>query len=512
MSMRLFTQDDLVFAHAVSNLATCNPFLPDRIHFERIALGREFVPGDPVWSYRPDVWIEPPNLVKLGRRAEEVVSRVRERILKDPAGADRGDLAVYEDLVHYVLFHRNRERFFDLLVAPGTGRGRISFHEEFAEDAARFLKIEGLRGLPPLDASHLFACAWQIRRAFHHVFTLIVGGSMPAARLRAAVWQSVFTHDMRRYRRSLFATMGEFTTLVTGASGTGKELVARAIAWSRYIPFDSRSGAFREGFSESMHPLNLSALSPTLIESELFGHRRGSFTGAIADRPGWLETCSDLGTVFLDEIGELDGALQVKLLRVLQDRVFHRIGETETRRFRGKVVAATNRDLEREMASGRFRTDLYYRLCSDVIRTPSLSEILADAPAELGNFVRLIARRFAGPDAEAVASEAEKWIRANLGKSYGWPGNVRELEQCVANFLIRREYRPATRADKGSLSLSKGVEEGSFTADELLSRYCTLVYSKAGSYEEAARRLGMDRRTVKARVDEKLLEELRGKV
>jgi transcriptional regulator with PAS, ATPase and Fis domain len=111
---------------------------------------------------------------------------------------------------------------------------------------------------------------------------------------------------MRRYRRLLFDRMTDISTLVMGASGTGKELVARAIGLSRYIPFDATRGGFVEDFEGSFIALNLSAMSPTLIESELFGHRRGAFTGAVADRVGFLEACPPLGTVFLDEIGELD--------------------------------------------------------------------------------------------------------------------------------------------------------------------------------------------------------------
>ena len=111
------------------------------------------------------------------------------------------------------------------------------------------------------------------------------------------------------------------------------------------------------------------ALPATLVESELFGHRRGAFTGAVQDRAGWLEACPAHGTVFLDEIGELEPALQVKLLRVLQERTFHRIGDTRERRFSGKLIAATNRDLAAEIQAGRFREDLYYRLCADVIES-----------------------------------------------------------------------------------------------------------------------------------------------
>jgi len=121
---------------------------------------------------------------------------------------------------------------------------------------------------------------------------------MPAARLRASIWQSIFTHDMRRYRRTLYARMGEFATLITGPSGTGKELVARAIAQSRYVPFDADRMAFPGEEAAAFFPINISALSPTLVESELFGHRRGAFTGAVADRKGWLETCPSSAPCF----------------------------------------------------------------------------------------------------------------------------------------------------------------------------------------------------------------------
>src|SRR5690606_21990384 len=159
----------------------------------------------------------------------------------------------------------------------------------------------------------------------------IAGANLPAARLRASIWQSVFTHDVRRYIRLMYQRMGDFTTLICGTSGTGKEIIASAIGLSRYIPFYPKARRFDDRLTESFHPLNLSALSPTLIESELFGHRKGSFTGAVEDRAGWMETCPRLGTIYLDEIGEVDASIQVKLLRVIQTRVFNRIGETRER-------------------------------------------------------------------------------------------------------------------------------------------------------------------------------------
>ncbi len=382
----------------------------------------------------------------------------------------------------------------------------------FAADVEHFLGVANV-SLPVSDsAPHLFAWGFQIRRSFHHTFRQIYGGSMPAARLRAAVWQSIFTHDSARYRRALYDRMEDIPTLITGESGTGKELVARAIGLSRYIPFDAEREIFTDDYTQCFQPLNLSALSPTLIESELFGHRRGAYTGALEDRVGWFETCGPRGSVFLDEIGELDPAIQVKLLRALQSRTFQRIGETEERRFLGKVIAATNRDLVDEMHGGRFREDLYYRLCADLIRTPTLREQLRDSPEDLRNLLLILARRIAG-DEEALplAEETEGFILKELGSDYAWPGNVRELEQCVRNVLIRKEYRPPASPRSASAhdsALAADLEAGELSAEALLTRYCTHVYARTGSYEEAARRLGLDRRTVKAKIDADLLARL----
>jgi transcriptional regulator with GAF, ATPase, and Fis domain len=306
--------------------------------------------------------------------------------------------------------------------------------------------------------------------------------------------------------------MGEVATLIQGPTGTGKELVARAIGLARYLPFDPAREAFPEDAAGAFFPLHLAALSPTLIEAELFGHRRGAFTGALQDRKGWLEVCPPLGTVFLDEIGEVEPAIQVKLLRVLQTRTFQRLGETAPRRFQGKVIAATNRDLATEIDAGRFREDFYYRLCSDVIWTPSLAEQLADDPGELRRLLGALARRIAGDaEADALADEADAWIARHLGPDYPWPGNVRELEQCVRNILVRGHYRPrrprAAATARGDFL--QHIRTGTLTADDLLRRYCTLVYAETGSYLATARRLGLDRRTTRGKVDSAWLAELR---
>ncbi len=508
---------------AISRLVYCNPFTPERLTLERQALGEAFTPFDVVWHAQVDPSRDNPNVPRIRARAEELASILRSRLtpssgVTDPA-PDPADLELdlYRDLVLYLLYSRNEDRFLAAIEAQAGGHPSFGFYRDFVADLDYFLALPKLRK-SPTDSAHLFACCFQIRRAFHFTFHSIVGGSPPAARLRAQVWQSIFTHDLKRYLRALYRNMGDWTTLVSGPSGTGKELVARAIGHSRYLPFDPATLKFRESWATSFYPLNLSALSPTLIESELFGHRRGAFTGAVADRVGWLEVCPPLGTVFLDEIGETDLAIQVKLLRVLETRSFERLGETRFRSFEGKVVAATNRDLSREMQAGRFRADLYYRLCSDLLVTPTLHERIAAAPEERANLVLFLSQRALGEGLEElateVAREVEGWIDRHLGPDYPWPGNVRELAQCVHNVLIRGEYRPArpleAPGEQGGARarLAAEILSGELSAEEVLRRYCTLVYARVGSYEEAGRRLGLDRRTVKSRVAEDLLAEI----
>jgi DNA-binding NtrC family response regulator len=507
------------FLDAVSRLTYCNPFGPERLTLEQKALGDDFTPFDVVWHSGADAEGGNPNVARIAARAEELALSLRGRLT---SRSPREASALYRDLVMYLLYGRYQDRFLAAIrdSKAGERRAAFAFYRDFLGDFNRLMALPGVPGArrepaqeAVLDPAHLFACFFQIRRAFHFTYRSIVGGSMPAARLRAQVWQSVFTYDLRRYLRSLYRTLGDVTTLVTGPSGTGKELVARSIGYSRYIPFDPEAGVFRESWAESFFALNLSALSPTLIESELFGHRRGAFTGAVADHTGWLEVCPPLGTVFLDEIGEVEPAIQVKLLRVLETRMFQRLGESRPRRFQGKVVAATNRDLAAEMRAGRFRDDLYYRICSDMLVTPSLRERIADSPRELTDLVLFLAQRSVGEDlAEEVAGEVEAWIRENLGLDYPWPGNVRELAQCVNNVLIRREYLPAHQDGTPGVRerLAEEFLSGALTADDLLRRYCTLVYAEAGSYEETARRIGLDRRTVKSRVDPELLRDLSG--
>ena len=514
--MALFTPEERQFALAVGRLAHCNPFLPERIACEREALGPDFDEHLSDWNVRPGDENDHANLGRLLTRCEGLLESLRARVAKRSAALG-ADLAPYEDLVLMVLYHRHRRGLDELIMEPGTKAAATrpgKLFRSLSADADRFLRFGDARLPLTDDLPHVFAGFFQIRRAFENIFRFILGVSRPAIRLRSAVWESIFTHDMRRYRRALYARMGDFTTLVTGPSGTGKELVAQAIGLSRYIPFDTSRNQFTEDFAGSFSAVNLSALSPTLIESELFGHKRGAFTGAVVDRQGWLEVCPTLGTVFLDEIGEIDASIQVKLLRVLQARVFSRLGETELQQFRGKIIAATNRNLAEEMAAGRFRQDFYYRLCSDMVEVPSLHERISDNPEELQHLVTHLAQRAAGAEAPILASEVVAWVEQHLGHDYPWPGNIRELEQCLRNVLIRRAYVPAAARRAAPSAdvhdeLFSAIAAGELSADELLQHYCSLVFAETGSYEATARRLKLDRRTVRAKVDPAVVEQLR---
>jgi len=502
------------FLEAVSHLLYANPFLPEMVTYEQQALRGEAIKEDPLWSasvsdpdrVRANTWL-------IMKRLGPLVKALREDLAHGRTTADEGELLLYEDALLYYFYYLYYKQLLQATFSGGASKARWGFYREFCEEWKHYFQIANVTLPTGPQAGHTFACYYQIVRAFHHVFDQIIGNSQPAARLRAAVWQSVFTHDIRRYRRTLYGRMSEFATLITGPSGTGKELVARSIAMSRYVPFDENKLIFEKDLPGLFFPINIAALPGTLVESELFGHKRGSFTGAVQDKRGWLEECPPLGAVFLDEIGELDLAIQVKLLRVIETRSFQAVGEgsAQLHKFEGKLIAATNQNLERSIRKRMFREDLYYRLCSDQIATPSLRQQMEESPGVLRDLILFMAQRVAGTEGTALAEEATLWIEANLGAEYAWPGNYRELEQCVRNILIRKDYHPQRReAVRKKGDLFAEARDGLLTASELLSRYCTLVYGQTGSYEETARRLEIDRRTVKAKVDVRMLEELRG--
>ncbi len=222
-----------------------------------------------------------------------------------------------------------------------------------------------------------------------------------------------------------------------------------------------------------------------------------------------MESCGAYGTVFLDEVGEISRNIQVKLLRVLQDRTLYRLGESTPRNFPGKLIAATNRNLVIEIENGSFREDFYYRICSDIIVTPLLSEQFRESPKELRHIVSHVVEKICGHiNSKEIVNEVTDWIDTHLGNGYEWTGNFRELEQCVRNILIRKKYEPPRCCTHAAKNLAELLEDGQLTADEVLSRYCTMVYAKSRNYEETGRRLEIERRTVKKRVNMDLLDRI----
>jgi DNA-binding NtrC family response regulator len=285
------------------------------------------------------------------------------------------------------------------------------------------------------------------------------------------------------------------SVLVTGESGTGKELIARAI--------HHQSPRAKRPFVA----VNLAAIPDTLIESELFGHKRGAFTDARADHPGlFLE--ADGGTIFLDEIGELPPALQAKMLRVLQEREIRPLGATRNEKVDVRVVAATNRDLEARMREGQFREDLFYRLNVIHIALPPLRARSEDVLPLAEHFLAQARRRAGMADDRRGRTLAPTAAKALL--AYHWPGNVRELENVVERAIALCESEtvgvddlPAAVKERRSPDLLAGALARGLTLDQLEREYIERVLAaEGGNKTRAAQRLGLDRKTLYRKLEE----------
>jgi formate hydrogenlyase transcriptional activator len=257
------------------------------------------------------------------------------------------------------------------------------------------------------------------------------------ANLEGIVGQSSALRQVLQLVETVAAT--DSTVLLLGETGTGKELIARALHHCSHRK------------QRTLVKLNCAAIPSGLLESELFGHERGAFTGAITQKIGRLEL-ADQGTLFLDEVGDIPLELQPKLLRVLQEREFERLGSTRTTKVDVRLVAATHRDLEGMMAANRFRSDLYYRLNVFPIRIPPLRERREDIPLLVRYFTEKYAHRM-GKRIETIPAGA---LRKLMG--WPWPGNVRELENLVERAVI------LTRGDKLAIALPEWTHSGTTAA------------------------------------------------
>ncbi len=317
-------------------------------------------------------------------------------------------------------------------------------------------------------------------------------------RLDRLIGQSPAMQALYRIIRRVSKT--DSTVLVTGESGTGKELIANAIHYNgsrRDMPFV---------------PINCGAIPEELLESELFGHEKGAFTGALKERRGRFELAHK-GTVFLDEIGEMSPKLQVKLLRFLQETKFQRIGGTKTIEVDVRILAATNKDLEKAVADSEFREDLFYRLNVIPIHVPPLREREGDVPLLIRHFLRQHCRKKDIPQKKMSKGAVESL------QMYEWPGNVRELENVIERLVILTDGDEIEISDlpkrmqiprQAEIAKIEFGEEGinlKDTLDELENRLILDALQKAsGVKNKAAKLLGLNRTTLIEKMKKKQIE------
>jgi DNA-binding NtrC family response regulator len=309
------------------------------------------------------------------------------------------------------------------------------------------------------------------------------GGAAPTRDVRPPGLLGRTAPMLAVYKQIAHAADAVVPVLIIGESGTGKELVARAVHFHGHRN------------NRPFVPVNCGAITESLLESELFGHVRGSFTGAVSDTKGIFEQANG-GTVFLDEIGETSPALQVKLLRVLEEGEIRPVGASRPTKVDIRIVAATNVELEKEVADQRFRQDLFYRLSVIVIRVPPLRERRADIPLLVGQFLLNACSR-AGRQVEFTPAALDALA------AYGWPGNVRELENTVERLVL---FSRGTIIDAGDLppafhgtppELSDKLFSGLPPLEEIERRYLLHVLEMvSGNRTKAAEIMGIDRRTL----------------
>ncbi|MDD5707456.1 MAG: sigma 54-interacting transcriptional regulator [Kiritimatiellae bacterium] len=481
------TADDRAFLELVLRATSANPFTPQRAQVDALLVGTK-------WSAQ-QVWDPVPAVAAVQSRVKRLL---------DAGATVLGQRGRDRELLRAGLMFRLFHCYSDMLDAHISAQLAASdpLPVPFAAECLERMRACGFEHEESLRS---FAAFFQLRRAFYFLQGGLVGRGASMQRLRAQLWNNVFTYDFLRYERILWNRLEDFALLLLGETGVGKGAAAAAVGRSAFIPFDPRAGRFSQSFADTFIAANLSQYSESLIESELFGHCRGAFTGAIANHQGLLARCKPNGAIFLDEIGDLPATVQLKLLRVLQERTFCPVGSHEPRRFAGRVVAATNRSLEELRAGGRFRDDFYYRLCSDVVSVPTLRQRLAEEPGEFEELLRHMLQRICGDGAGALVSETARVLRKCTPAGYTWPGNVRELEQAVRSVLLNGVFAPRTPvadAEAGATGFCAALAAGTLDAKGVLAGYCRMLYERSRNYGEVARRTGLDRRTVRKYIEQ----------
>jgi hypothetical protein len=434
-------------------------------------------------------------MVRAFAKAREWVDKLETQGKADLNLYHKKDKRLVQSLLLYEIYGRFTKDF-DLLIQEQIRSGDTPCPVPFAKEA---LALFSQRGFIASEARRFFAFFYQFRRAFYFIHHGLSGQTPSMRELHCHLWGNIFTFKHQWYEDFLWNRMEDFSTLLLGETGTGKGAAAAAIGRSGFIPFDEKKGCFAESFTRNFIELNLSQFPETLIESELFGHKKGAFTGAIADHQGAFARCTPHGAILLDEIGDASTTVQVKLLQVLQERTFTPVGDTQKQRFRGRVIAATNRPLDELRQKGAFRDDFFYRLCSDVVTVPPLRQRLHEDPQELEVLLEHVVKHIIGEASSSLVKTIGDILDRELSRNYLWPGNVRELEQAVRRILLNGRYLGETQSRAFDLRcrLHQEIDLGSLNAQGLLTTYCALLYKRHGSYEEVARRTRLDRRTVK---------------
>lgn len=431
---------------------------------------------------------------KLNHRVSSSLERIRKRKKKNHLNlaGDDSKLLRYGEL--FQIFYQFSDDY-DRLIQNQIGLGDESSPAGFAGDV---LKRLDSTGFAPQESLRFFALFFQMRRAFF--FIQAIGGESGCVQeLRKGLWNNIFTDNIELYDTFLWNRMEDFSTMLLGETGTGKGMAASAIGRSGFIPFNDKTGCFSESFAKTFVSINLSQYPESLIESELFGHRKGAFTGALEPHKGVFSRCSPFGSIFLDEIGDVSIPIQIKLLKVLEERQFSPVGSHIAERFPGRIIAATNHPLAAMRKDGRFREDFYYRLCSDVIEVPRLKQRLDENPDEIRLILEFTIKRILGRSSDDLVDKVSSYIIKNQPPNYSWPGNIRELEQCTRQILLRQSYNWQDDDEKKHV-LDLLTEQAPLTAQQLLSQYCSRLYNKHGTYEAVAKITDLDRRTVRKHI------------
>jgi hypothetical protein len=450
-------------------------------------------------------------LEEVGRRLRAGVAPTAEEI--EP----------YRGLAIYGLWDRFGDQLQQLVDDNGVD---VSFYDDFLRAYRALFEQPRLAGVVVPEPAHLLAIFYQARRACWFIATQIAGRSDAARRSRATIWRAIFGSDVRIYAGHLHRCVDEFPVLITGETGTGKDLAAKCLGWSRYIPFDPAARRFAAKYAEDFHVRSLVEVPADLLESTLFGHKKGSFTGAHEDRAGCLGLARANGMLFLDEIGEIPLPVQAKLLRPFQNREYVPLGETRPRSIHGRLVFATHRNLEAMIERGEFRADLYERMNGFRIHMPSLREMRPDGG--LLDYIDLyVGAKIDDPALRGIHALRVMRTIQDERADYEWPRNQRELKNYTERLLhggapveMPAERPLPTHAAAGdtppeslgvpsSNILGWRAKTGQLDHVALLKTYVTYIFVYTGlNKSETARLTGFDRRALSKWIDPVLLARL----